>query len=332
MRRDIIAVVVAAVAVALIICLFRKSSEGLEVYDDLIAAVRETPHGPEKDDESVIRLRIHDGSVEVLKEPTKLKGRGDVVVEFMKRVAAAYPAISLEFPVGLEDSCSPPASIGRMIFSKKKTSAGILIPDMYSMQEYNGMVKTARADPIPFAQKKDKALFIGAITGSLNPEANQRLLLCRQSLFHGRDLEAYHTNSQIPEEDIARVFPEFKAFKRSPMPIEEQLQYRYIVSVDGNTAAWDRPVWVMASNCILIRVKSDEHCWYYPFLEKEKPYIEVNSVEDVPRAIQRARSMSKEDREAMQARAKDFVQRMTGIDSHIRYTGDLLLHLTNKTK
>lgn len=47
--------------------------------------------------------------------------------------------------------------------------------------------------------------------------------------------------------------------------IEEQLNNRYILSIDGNTWAWDRPVWIMQSNSLFFKYESNNVGWYYDF-------------------------------------------------------------------
>ena len=58
--------------------------------------------------------------------------------------------------------------------------------------------------------------------------------------------------------------------------IKEQLDYKYILSIDGNTWAWDRPIWIMKSNSLFIKYDSYNIGWYYNFLKEDINYVSVN--------------------------------------------------------
>ena len=64
--------------------------------------------------------------------------------------------------------------------------------------------------------------------------------------------------------------------------ITEQLQYKYIYSVDGNAAAWDRPVWVMSSNSLLIKDTTRYELWYDSLFKNNEHYIEstIDNIEN----------------------------------------------------
>ncbi len=323
-------ILLAAAAAAVILAIFflkRKKREGLAFTQRMVDSNLEPIAPPETDDQSILRLRFNEGNVTVV-HPSP-HGRAQGVLNFMKQVAKKYPNIRGDFPIGLEDLYAGESGRGRLVFSKNRGDPGILIPDLYAMGNYDGKIDEAINDNRKWKDKKDAALFIGTITGDFDPKKNQRLQLCRQAHLHPDDLECYVVGSQIPADDIRPVYPEYDAHLRLPMNQQEQLGYRYLVSVDGNTAAWDRPLWIMASDSLLIKVRGPGVCWYYPLMEELRPYIEAATVEDVPRALAKARAMPAAEREEMQLRAKDFVLRVCNLDSHIEYTGRLLTKLSH---
>ena len=58
--------------------------------------------------------------------------------------------------------------------------------------------------------------------------------------------------------------------------IDKQLKYKYILSIDGNTWAWDRPIWIMKSNSLFFKYESSNVGWYYDFLNEDINYVSVN--------------------------------------------------------
>jgi hypothetical protein len=57
--------------------------------------------------------------------------------------------------------------------------------------------------------------------------------------------------------------------------------YRHLVSIDGNTAAWDRPAWIMASNSVLWKQESDHVCWWSDLCLEGKHYVGFKEPEDI---------------------------------------------------
>jgi hypothetical protein len=65
----------------------------------------------------------------------------------------------------------------------------------------------------------------------------------------------------------------------------EQLQYRFILSMDGNGATCSRVVIVLLSNSVLMKYNSDDVLFYFGGLQPWLHYIPLASDEDVERII-----------------------------------------------
>jgi hypothetical protein len=52
--------------------------------------------------------------------------------------------------------------------------------------------------------------------------------------------------------------------------IHDHLNYKYLISVDGNTAAWQRVPWIMLSGSVPLLVDSSIESW---FSSDIKPWI-----------------------------------------------------------
>lgn len=57
---------------------------------------------------------------------------------------------------------------------------------------------------------------------------------------------------------------------------EMQLQYKYLISLDGNTCAWERVPWIMLSNSVLVKQETENIEWFYSSLKPYIHYIPVN--------------------------------------------------------
>lgn len=71
---------------------------------------------------------------------------------------------------------------------------------------------------------------------------------------------------------------------------EESMEFKYLMSIDGMTAAWKRPSWIMASESVLFKTTTKFYQWYYDGLIPWVNYIPVRpDVSDLSEKIQWAR-------------------------------------------
>lgn len=320
----------------LIIVLFLLKKENFRVSNDVIDYLAKSEvEGQENVPDifamkpDILCVRIDkNGAISALRKPDN--GRSDTVIKYIEKTLKKYPDYDIQgvFCIGLQDAYdnAPP---GVMVFSKKTGSPGVLIPDLYAMDNYTGDLE--EKDEIPFEEKKDLGLFIGASTGLTNPLVNERLRACKVSKEYPEHLESYLTGiCQMKEEDVAKYYPDYKSYLHHGMNKQEQYKYRYLINIDGNTCAWNRLPWVMNSNSVVIRVMSNNLCWYYPILNQINPYITCSTPEELPKAIEIARQMTPEEVKLMQKAGKRFVEDYLNPDVQMRYFADVLKAKSNK--
>jgi hypothetical protein len=170
------------------------------------------------------------------------------------------------------------------------TSAGI-IPDFYQMNNYNGNLD--ERDEFKFEDKVSSIVFAGASTGSegYNIKHNDRVNYCKYVAENQADLSMckfYITNvvQMTPQELLKYVRSQttLQAILHNPVKPEDQKASKYIFSIDGNAAAWDRPIWIMNSNSLLMRAPTKYEMWYSSFLRDGEQFIEVEK-ENLSRAF-----------------------------------------------
>lgn len=54
------------------------------------------------------------------------------------------------------------------------------------------------------------------------------------------------------------------------------MKYKYLLSLDGWTAAWGRLQWIMFSGSVLLKPESSKVEWFYHEMEKNVHYISIN--------------------------------------------------------
>lgn len=224
--------------------------------------------------------------------------------------------------------------MNEIVFSKNKNTQKSLMPDCYAMTGYNNIPDIP--DSKPFIQKKKTGYFIGTSTGSINPKMNERLQYSDYSHKHPCNFKCEINHiCQIPEEKIKNEYPLYNNFvKNHRRSIDEQRdEYRYIIDIDGNTCSWDRMVWIMKSNCICLKKKSDNINWYYPLLEKNLHYVEFDSPEELKQTIHDLNQVFKKNPQKIRnmiQQSKKFVSTYLSKSSHLTYYGYLLHYISEK--
>lgn len=153
----------------------------------------------------------------------------------------------------------------------KNDTDNILVPDLYAMNGYFG----ALDDPDPFSwdKKIDEFFFIGNYTGDGRPLVNKRASLCRWALEKPWCHAFLSEIHQIPAQTFYEADPGYQQYMHTPLPKKYQKVYRHLLSIDGNTAAWDRPVWIMNSNSVLWKQESDHVCWWSHLCQEGVHYV-----------------------------------------------------------
>lgn len=162
-----------------------------------------------------------------------------------------------------------------LCFSKfKQDPDPILVPDPYMICNYGNMLDSVN-DVYDWTQKLDKVCFCGTTTGKKNPSTNDRIKMCIWSLNHKDICDFYITKvAQMDFNNINNSVSEFNKIYRPPFSLDDQLKYKYHMVMDGNTCRFD--VWYMKTNNVVMKYDSKEMLWYYPFLQSDTHYVEVN--------------------------------------------------------
>lgn len=281
-----------------------------------------------------ILIKIRNNKIIDIQHDFNSNNRNKILLKFLNEVLedSTY-RIHGDFIFQIGDK-SDENNINEIVFSKNINTQKSLMPDCYAMNNYGNIIHLN--DDKPFFLKKKRGYFIGTSTGSFLAQNNERLFYSNYSkknkcLF---DCEINHI-CQIPAQEVKNVYPNFHTFVTNQRKsIEEQRsEYRYILDIDGNTCSWDRIVWIMKSNCICLKKKSENINWYYPLLEKNKYYYEFNSPEELNTLIQKLNKMSKKNRILIRKNireSKHFVSTYLSKSSHLHYFGQLLHYISEK--
>lgn len=187
------------------------------------------------------------------------------------------------YPIQLHDSYThigaPPQNI--LVFAKHKShSDPVLMPDPFMIGNYGN--RLTMRDPYTFDSKQDKVAFYGVTTGNTRPHLNARLKLCMWAEQHPAATDFFVTNiAQIEPKIVHDAYPNLESILHPPVAQEDQYRYKYLFSMDGNTASYDRPCWIMNSQSLLFKYKSNDILWYYPLLQEGHHFVGINDYTEI---------------------------------------------------
>jgi hypothetical protein len=163
-----------------------------------------------------------------------------------------------------------------LCFSKfKEDREIILIPDPYMIRNWGGVLNSIN-DEKEWNKKINKVCFFGTTTGNRDPIKNKRINTCLWSLNNKDFTDFYITKvAQMNILDVKSKIPDFYKIYRDPVNINDQIQYKYHLSMDGNTTRFD--IWPYKTNTVNMKYDSKEMLWYHPLVQEDIHYISVNN-------------------------------------------------------
>jgi hypothetical protein len=135
-------------------------------------------------------------------------------------------------------------------------------------------------DTLSWTNKKQKIVFVGTTTGSREPKQNKRINTCLWALDNGRDRFCDFWITNIAQIDAKKIFaevPKFRYIFRPPMPLSEQMTYKYMLSIDGNTCRWNPDACFM--NTLSLCLPSKDMLWYSPLFMDKQHHVNVDTTE-----------------------------------------------------
>ena len=165
----------------------------------------------------------------------------------------------------------------------------ILIPDVEAQLGYSAVMKRARGSKT-WEQKTPKVFWRGQTTGDVNGDqysANKEELP-RAKLVHFAQenpevVDAKFTEyPQFPNNESREHFKN-KYPQGSYVQIEDAVNYRYQVDIDGNGPSYSRMTWALASDSLLFKQNSPYVQWYYDRLIPGEDYVPFSSPKDLPK-------------------------------------------------
>jgi hypothetical protein len=257
------------------------------------------------------------------------------VVPFIHNVCVVNPELQGSLLFCLEDTVveSFARQAPTLCFGKTKQERyGFLVPDhdylFFDSYKAQFADLDKLAELIPWGKKKSAAYWRGRSTGYKldddNWQENLRVKLCFISRQVGDAglLDAYLSELvQCREENKQRIYD--TGIVKETISFQAFVAHKYLIEIDGNACAWRSFMQKMYSNCVALKVESDNTQWFYDKVIPWVHYIPVTSdLSDLLEKIHWARAHD----EACQliSRQATELMRETTAESPVEYVARLI--------
>ncbi len=243
--------------------------------------------------------------------------RAHTIIRWLEKFVQKRTIPNMTLMISTGDGMFAPKNLPIFVPSKRRGYRGpILIPDPEAMGGYEGLAKQVEQDDVPWEKKQPIAFWRGATTGALINSNNYlsfpRALLVQQSVMHPSLLDAkFVALVQFFDPDALRLFKQKMPACAAKVNLATQLNYRYLVNVDGNTCAWSRVFWILKSNSLLLKQEGEWTQWYYRILRPWKHYVPVErNLGNIAAMIEWAKAHDQEAK-AIASRANELTKAFT---------------------
>ncbi|MDH4393609.1 MAG: glycosyl transferase family 90 [Aquabacterium sp.] len=204
---------------------------------------------------------------------------------FNPLVARFCPQLHCGFVMTMDDHPLDSNRFPSFAFQKQAGSPSILVPDIDAL--VHRFYAQGFDDLVPWEDKHDKAVFVGATTGSAHTvesvQANTNPRLRAGRFFQGSPLVDFHLplicQCLTPEAEAAiRAL----GFGGEQVPWEAQFRYKFLLSLDGNGATCSRVQIALKSGSVLLKYDSPFQLYYFAGLQPCCHYLPVARDDDVP--------------------------------------------------
>lgn len=289
------------------------------------------------EDIAALRLTFHSGKCDIAltKKAAEFGHIIERVLPFIHQICLADRELQGSLLFCLEDTVAEPFAkqVPMLCFGKTKQDRyGFLVPDhdylFYERYREQFAELDTLAKLIPWRNKQSTAFWRGRSTGyKLDDDSwreNPRVKLCLISVQSGEPdlLDARLSEVvQCREENKQRLIDAGVVGERVSFPIF--IAHKYLIEIDGNACAWRSFMQKMYSDCVALKVESDNIQWFYDRVLPWVHYIPVrNDLSDVLDKIRWARA-HEEACQQISRQGTDLMKEVTA-EEPVEYTARLI--------
>jgi hypothetical protein len=286
---------------------------------------------------NVFLYRISGRHVRLFDKPEAVRGwnyamdyrRADSYRQYFEAVANRLPPeFATQFAVYVADGTLDDPKVPIFSFQKPAGNKCILLPD----PDMIGRGFPSANDKVAFNAKRCCAVFVGATSGGIGPLTRAAILrdgasdrIRAAEFFRGSEDVIFKLPILVQYDG-----PETAELLRSKgygdgrhVSWNEQLQNKFVISMDGNGATCTRVSITLSSNSVLLKYDSNSRLYYFSGLIPWVHYIPISEHQTILRVIEAERRNPGLFLDVSEA-AKRFAANFLSREATIQYTAALL--------
>jgi hypothetical protein len=219
---------------------------------------------------------------------------------YIKNVTFLFTDMLTNIPSGYFIRNLAPIVVVAKDISREIDKDLVLIPDWMNLNSWHKLKPRidAAINSFPWDKKISKMIWRGGVA---DVTGYRKKLVAYSELTHSKFIDAKFV--QDGDKDF--------------MHPEHHLLYKFQISVDGHTAPWERPVWQLYSNSLMIKQKSPFIQWYYNAIKPEQHYVEYSG--DPEELMHITEKYTDEQMQQLSSNARDFVKNNLSADDMVAY-------------
>jgi len=249
--------------------------------------------------------------------------------DFLERVVAgARQAFDMLIAVDVNDAPITHADVPVFAFQKPRHANTVLLPDIDFLHA-NFYIPDTYRDTRTYAEKTAWAVFAGSTTGGRTITAADVETLAiprlRSGVFFTGSREVDFRLPRIVQCESGAVAMMVEALEvnRETCSWEQQFDYRFIISMDGNGATCSRVAIGLLSQSALIKYESPHLLYYFGALVAWRHFVPVSRDDEIPPLVQAERKYPGLFGHVA-AEGREFARRYLGRSGTCNYTRELL--------
>ncbi len=211
---------------------------------------------------------------------SKLFYRDKRLLTFLENISKSENLPDGFYLISTADNIIKPLSYPILTFAGSQSLAEqghiVLFPDYDAQRGYQKLFAKIEEgiSTYPWQKKVAKIFWRGANTGYAieNKTLRTKFLDQTKDLFFIDAGFTKHTQfkTKADKDAFAAKYP-----LKNKASEKDALQYKYLIDVDGNSCSYSRMAWILYSNSLLLKHKSDQVQWYYSLLEENVHYLPI---------------------------------------------------------
>jgi hypothetical protein len=189
-----------------------------------------------------------------------IKIRLNIIVPYIEpyfNIIKPNRPISFILGLGDSDEKSHNKNIPIICFTKKSNLNNILIPNIdFFMGTMITQIINVSNNDIDFNKKIDGSCFAGSSTGTMID--NKRVRYCLKMAGKENHFAKITDITQGSLSEWKSIFPKIESIiENNYYNIQNQLQYKILINIDGNTLCYSRLYWQILSNSAVVYLEPD---------------------------------------------------------------------------